>query len=364
MNGTGPSNCADIKAIGNSLKGFYMVRFNNKRINTIYCDFDPTNENTNMEKTKMPPKNQSNSSVRPEFLEFCKGLQNQPCKVLFSDYPDIQLFDINRNKSSRNVSLKNNIREPTDCEDLYAIGYHLKGFYWVSLNVKKVKLIYCDFNEIDGKYKKSFSTKRLASPNNTSTTKNTSTMAILPYCDAVGSQPCSCFYSTFPNLLQFELSNDELTRQATSANGTGPGSCEELKNIGYTLDGFYMVRFKTNIIKSIYCIFNYAEKDENNPKTTNECDIISRIRDSEDSTKCLTGVPGSPPFCDFLNPLDFIDKDVFVGTCLYLDGCNNSTKTQQWVFWNNSYVCTLQGDACFATDSTEMMKGTLKVVKY
>ena len=95
-------------------------------------------------------------------------------------------------------------------------------------------------------------------------------MAILPYCDAVGSQPCSCFYSTFPNLLQFELSNDELTRQATSSNGTGPASCEELKNFGFTLDGFYMVRFKANIVKTIYCIFYHSEKDEYNPDSTTQ----------------------------------------------------------------------------------------------
>lgn len=105
-NGTGPSNCSDLHAMGYNLKGFYMIGFKTKRINTIYCDFNQTNENISKE-VKIPSTNQSAASVRPEFSDFCKGLQNQPCKVLYSDYPDIQLFDYNRNKSSKNVFQKN-----------------------------------------------------------------------------------------------------------------------------------------------------------------------------------------------------------------------------------------------------------------
>jgi len=266
INGTGPSSCADIQAIGNSLKGFYMVRLNGKRINTIYCDFNQKNENTNTEKIKIPSTHQRNSSVRQEFSQFCKGLQSQPCKVLYSDHPDIRLFYINRNTSSNNTFLKSYLRGPTNCEDLYAIGYYLKGFYWVSLNANKVKLIFCDFIEIEGKNQKN---SRLVSQNSTSIPKNTSSTC-LPLCNVVGSQPCSCYYSKFPNVLQFELSNDELTRQATMTNGTGPESCEELKKIGYTLDGFHVVRFKTNIVKAVYCKFNYTEIDEYNEESTTQ----------------------------------------------------------------------------------------------
>jgi len=266
MNGTGPSSCADIQAIGNSLKGFYMVRLNDKRIEPIYCDFNQTNEKTNTETIKMPSTNQRNSSMHTEFSQFCKGLQSQPCRVFYSDYPDIRLFYINRITSSNNVFPKNYLRGPTNCEDLHAIGYYLKGFYWVSLNANKVKLVFCDFNEIEGKDKKN---SRIVSQNNTSKTKNTSSTP-LPHCNAVGSQPCSCYYSKVPNVLQFELSNDELTRQATMKNGTGPESCEELKNIGYTLDGFHMVRFKTNMVIAVYCKFNYTEIDENNEESTTQ----------------------------------------------------------------------------------------------
>ena len=81
--------------------------FNNKIIQTIYCDFNQSNANSNAVKATMASTNQRNSSVCPEFSEFCKGLQSQPCKVLYSDYPDIHLFDFNKHKNSTNVSLKN-----------------------------------------------------------------------------------------------------------------------------------------------------------------------------------------------------------------------------------------------------------------
>ena len=133
--------------------------------------------------------------------------------------------------------------------------------------MKKVKLIYCDFNEIEGKYKNNFETKKSTLKNNTSTTENTSSTTISTHCNSVGSQPCSCFYSNVPNMLQFELSNDESTTEAMSENGPGPKSCEELKNIGYTLDGFHIVLFKTNIVKAVYCKFDYTETDEYNPES-------------------------------------------------------------------------------------------------
>lgn len=73
-------------------------------------------------------------------------------------------------------------------------------------------------------------------------------------------------YSNFPDILQFQLSNDEGTRAASSENGIGPQNCEELKSIGHTLDGFYLVRFKTNIIQTVYCVF--TEKTTQPPTTS------------------------------------------------------------------------------------------------
>ena len=101
----------------------------------------------------------------------------------------------------------------------------------VSLCKNKVKVIYCDF-DIKGHKKDQMrlKTKTLPSKEN-----NISKLA-LPYCHDAGSQPCSCYFSNFSNILQFELSNDEVTRSASSENGTGPQNCDELKNIGHTLD--------------------------------------------------------------------------------------------------------------------------------
>lgn len=284
MNGTGPSNCTDLQSIGFNLRGFYMVRLNNKRIKTIYCYFNDTSENTNMKITTLPSTTQSGDSVYQEFSQFCKGLTSQPCTALYSDYPDISLFHLKRDKTSKNY-----FREPTSCEDLHVIGYFLKGFYWVSTTVKKVKVVYCDFDEIEEKVKKNLRTKRFASQNSTSSTSSNKSTSFLPNCDAFGSQPCSCYYSTSPDILQFELSNDQLTRQALSDNnGTGPKSCEELKNIGYSFDGFYVVRssFKTKKIKIVYCLFNYTEEKPSPPAAEN---MVTQAALTPHSKSSLTG---------------------------------------------------------------------------
>jgi len=265
INGTGPSNCQDLQKLGYSLKGFHIiVLFNSKRIKTIYCDFDQTNENTIQKVASVvssSTKQKDAASVSSEVIQFCNGIESQSCKFLYPDYPDISLFDLNSTDIFKNVSLKNYyIPRPASCEDLNVIGYYLKGFYLVSLNAKKVKIIFCDFNEMGVKNKKLDNRTQHSGlmQNNISKISRLSTV-----CNDYGSQPCSCYYSNFPDVLQLELSNDEVTRFASKENGTGPEGCEDLKHIGHTLDGFYFVRFKTNIIKTVYCMFNYSEQDEN-----------------------------------------------------------------------------------------------------
>jgi len=245
--------------MGNSLKGFYMVRFTNKRIKSIYCEFDAKmNENTfAISETTISSINNIQSASSDEISQFCNDAVNQPCKFLYPDYPDIPLFDSKSKKVSRNA---------TNCEDLSLIGYSLKGFYLVYLCKNKVKIIYCDFDVVTKKDRIEVGTKTLVSKHDISKPSS----EVLPSCNAVGSQPCSCHYSNFPDIIQFELSNDEATLSASSENGTGPQNCEGLKNIGYTLDGFYLVRFKTNIIQTVYCVFNYSEQEENRPVTTTQ----------------------------------------------------------------------------------------------
>ena len=68
--------------------------------------------------------------------------------------------------------------------------------------------------------------------------------------------PCTCYHPDHPDVTKFELDTDETTQNTSSLNGTGPASCEDLKFIGYNLSGFYLVRFKPNIIQAIYCGFN------------------------------------------------------------------------------------------------------------
>jgi len=175
------------------------------------------------------------------------------------------MFEFERSNVSSNSLTKVDARRPTNCEDLYAMGHSFKGFYWVAVTIKKVKLVYCDFNEIKGKEKKN----AVATQNINQATTNISARS-LPYCNVVGSQPCSCHYSKFSDIMQFELSNDEVTRSASSENGTGPQSCEELETIGYTFNGFYMVRFKSSIIKTVYCKFNRTKTERKSEETTTQ----------------------------------------------------------------------------------------------
>jgi len=167
------------------------------------------------------------------------------CTYLYSDYPDAPQMG--------NVNLVR--KEPTSCEDLSLIGHILRGFYMVPLNTIKVKIIYCDFkNPTTVGNDKGANTECISNLNNKSQSL---------YCNGLGSQPCSCYYSNSPNISQFELSSDETTRKALLDNG--PTSCEDLKIIGYTIKGFYMVRLNAKILKTIFCEFHEPSTKKDNP---------------------------------------------------------------------------------------------------
>jgi len=265
INGSGPSNCEELKNKGYSLNGFYLARFNTKRVKAIYCEISRKNEDKGLATKSSARK--IDESASPEVLQFCDSVGNQPCKFIYPDYPDIPLMYFKSKKMSTRSNLLKKHKRPASCEDLHDIGYYLKGFYLVSVNAKLVKIVFCDFDktiEDDKIEKQKIGTKK---PTSNESNLNHDSRS-LPHCNRIGSRPCSCYYSSFPDILQFELGNDQVTILESSEHGTGPQNCEELKNIGYTLDGFYMVRFKVNIIKMVYCMFNYIEQEEENQMST------------------------------------------------------------------------------------------------
>ncbi len=252
--GTGPSNCSDLKAIGYSLRGFYLVLLNNtKRTKPTYCDFNQINNSTNLvEKLQASSLNQiatGPSTVRR--IKFCGGLVRQQCTFYYADHPDAATFQPRSNNT-----------EPTSCSDLKLIGHSLNGYYMVRINVLRVKTVYCNFQpNIVGEDEKKKKTKRAT------VTQKYGTQQTL--CNGVGSQPCSCYHSKFANIQQLELSSDNITRNASSENGEGPTSCKDYEIIGHILKGFYIVRFNGKTMKSIFCEFKPATKMENvqiNPK--------------------------------------------------------------------------------------------------
>jgi len=193
-----------------------------------------------------PPKQQ--------VLRFCGGIGKLPCTFYYSDHPDAPVTNINRRRN--NVSNIISLAGPNNCEKLKQIGYDLNAFYMVRSNTIKLKIMYCDFHQLSTKKKISTSNKLVLEFDASATRSNVSR-----FCNGVGSQPCSCYYSKQRDIIQFELSTDEITRNASTERGTGPGNCKDLKKLGHTLEGFYLARFKDKIMKIIFCKFSDINRE-------------------------------------------------------------------------------------------------------
>jgi len=266
INGTGPGNCEDLERLGYSLEGFYMVRFNSKRVKTIYCKF---NQNITTKRVRISRALEDKKTMlQPKTLKKCGGFGNTSCSFYYPDYPDIKSTIVNKNLINGDDSNEG----PTSCENLKNIGYKLAGFYMVRIDTMKLKTLYCDFrhekNEITER-EWTLEKKNVSSPSK----------AVYKFCNGLGSQPCSCYFTNVKDILQFELSSDETTRSASKANGTGPASCQDLEKLGYRLNGFYLVRFKEGIIKTIFC------KLRTNLPVIDEEEIKSTERTTATSTK-------------------------------------------------------------------------------
>jgi len=254
INGTGPSNCSDLQAIGHNLRGFYLVLLNNtKRAKPIYCDFNQTSNSSNQ--VAAPPllnKNDVGASAPSRRLRFCGGLVGQECTFYYSDHPD-----------APKLQTRSNYTEPTSCEDLREIGYALNGYYMVRFNGIKVKTVYCNLNSSSKKTNESKKRSKRENKLKTNQTKTT-------FCNDVGSQPCSCYHHRFSKTLQLELSSDEITKNASRDNGSAPTSCDDLQSNGHRLKGFYVVRFNAKKMKTIFCEFNILVKKVNYKKLHNK----------------------------------------------------------------------------------------------
>jgi len=71
------------------------------------------------------------------------------------------------------------------------------------------------------------------------------------------------------SVLQFEISGDEITKFVVSGPAAvGPSSCQDLRMIGHSLDGFYTIRSNATVMKTIYCDFYGKIGNKMNPTTT------------------------------------------------------------------------------------------------
>jgi len=219
-----------------------MVGFNPKRVKVIYCEF-----------------------------RFCGGVGTQMCTFYYSDQPDSSRFEPKNNR-------KTATKGPTSCDDLKYIGYKLKGFHLLRFHGVKIKIVYCDFDT---------TVKKENKKSNTQKNKTVSTN-VRRFCDGVGSRACSCYYSKQPGILQLELSSDQVTRNASHENGTGPASCKDLELIGYTVKGFYVVRSKNVRMKMVFCEFAKEATQENENQSKKS---IVPVTSNADVSKSSTSKP-------------------------------------------------------------------------
>jgi len=237
------------------MAGFYLVLSKPMRVKSLYCGFNQTSSIENFINNQRAITKISSSQIT---IQFCNGsgISPQPCNFLYPDYPDIippvaafnQMFKKNNKTSAEN----NYLTGPSNCDDLQLIGHKLQGFYMILRNALKVKIIYCDFSTENENDETRTKQRHYQGEN----VNNSSRV-----CKGIGSQPCSCYYSKiFPETLQLELSDDEITRKAMHENGTGPSTCDELQQIGHNLNGFYFLRLNSKTIKTSYCKLNGTNK--------------------------------------------------------------------------------------------------------
>lgn len=260
IDGTGPENCEDLRSNGYNLAGFYIVRFKPKRVKAVYCGFNQTSGNFNQKIAKSSLKQNMDAKIS-QILQFCSnGSGSQPCTFLYPDYPDMPLVNVKKNKTTNTsiTSQDNYALGPTSCDDLKLIGHKFAGFYLLRRNALKVKIVFCDFHQnIENIQQMRRKRRAILKKNETVLPKNS-----LGVCKSVGSQPCSCYLSNFTETLQFELSNDEITRNAVHNNG--PSTCEELHQMGHNLDGFYFLRFNIRTIRTAFCKLNEVKTKNKN----------------------------------------------------------------------------------------------------
>ena len=150
--------------------------------------------------------NLTSSDFDDQFETFCRDAESQPCTCYYPDHPDVIQFELGADQITKNACSVNGT-EPSNCEDLQSIGHHLMGFYMVGFNPKRVKVIYCEFDQI----------KSEQLSNNFATIPNTSNQVdkyfkssskVIRFCGGVGTQMCTFYYSDQPDSSKLELKNN------------------------------------------------------------------------------------------------------------------------------------------------------------
>ena len=212
----------------------------------------------------MNPQTSENDSFESQYEEFCRGAGSQPCTCYYPDHRDVTLFELSTDDVTKSATERANGTGPASCEDLGKMGYSLNGFYMIRFSPQRVKAAFCIFNN------KMIENSLLSqvSPSKSSN-KPLKTAKKLKYCGGMKNQPCTFYYSDYPDSKLSEVNSVNII--ASQPNTIiQPKNCKDLQLIGHFLKGFYLVRFNAVKVKIVYCNFN----QEIEPKISNTCKAI------------------------------------------------------------------------------------------
>lgn len=254
-------------------------------------------------------------SLESQFERFCRKKGSQPCTCFYPDHPNATHFEFDTDDTTRKALSGLNGSGPKSCEDLLNIGYKLNGYYFIRLNTQRARTVFCVFTN-HSKIQISDSTLK----------ESSEAMFVLPskvkrlrFCGGIASIPCTFLYSDYPDATSnYHVEN-------------GPKNCEDLKDFGHSLKGFYVVRFNSKRMKVIFCDFKQtsAAEKEMQPQSAENCNAIGskpcscylknrgdipqlELGTDDTTQKAITSNGISPENCEDLHQLGHILKGFYL----------------------------------------------------
>jgi len=241
----------------------------------------------------------SNDSLQFQYEQHCKGYK--PCTCYYPDHANVTSFELSTDETTINASRVNDTG-PGNCEDLQSLGYSLEGFHLVRLNSIRVKAIYCSF-------KQNNVTKTITNPTKAAKIRralksnDTAKRKCLKFCGGFGNKSCTFYYPDYPDAKTTSFNQISNNASIEDKSKETPKSCEDLKQNGYSLTGFYLVRLNSMKLKAMYCNFKKLSSENKLSKTDDTLKNDATMSLSKVSKFC-NGFGSQPCSCFYPNVRD------------------------------------------------------------